>query len=254
MCTLYAFLRKLYNLAHLCSLSIDAIYILKKLSNIKHYMPVLLFVVLLMLTACTPAPELRSEAFLHDTSLITGDPCEAPCWQGLTPGDTAWGLAQDFVKNNADYTIIDEVTQRRDRAGQIAFALKDGPQCCRILTRDGEVLSAILLLLAPDMQLGDVIDHYGEPTYLSGDAVTDNQATIALVFPDIPMVTYIFAENLTDSELSEASSVIGVMYLDQSELDTLLQSENLYNWSGYGKLGNIIDGEFDITAQPQASE
>lgn len=239
---------------NLCSLSIDAITILKKLTTIKPYMPFILLAVLLILTSCTPTPELQNEAFLQDTSLISGEPCEAPCWQGLTPGETIWGIAQDFVKNNEDYTILNEVQQRRERAGQIEFALNDGPQCCRILTRDGEMLTAILLLLSPDMQLGDVIDRYGEPSYVTGESVTEDQSTIALVFPDIPMVTYIFAENLTDSELSEASKVIGVMYLAQSEMETLLQSESLYHWEGYGALGSLFDGEFDITPQPVADE
>lgn len=190
-----------------------------------------------------------------DTSLITGEPCEAPCWQNLIPDETVWGVAQDFVKNNADYTIVQEVTPSiRVREARIDFAIQDGPQCCRILSRDGEMLSAISLLLAPHMQLGDVIEHYGEPTYLSGEAVTNNQAIIALVFPDIPMVIYAFAESLSESELSAANTVIGVMYLAQSEMDILLQSEGFYNWEGYGLLGNIINGAFDITPQPQTDD
>jgi hypothetical protein len=230
----------------------------------------LLFIFLfltLIVAACTsaPAPELRNEAFMDDISLVSGDPCEAPCWQDLIPGETVWGVAQDFVKNNADYTIVQEVTASiRVREARIAnsirasrtriLAIQDGPQCCRILSRDGEILSAIVLLLAPNMQLGDVIERYGEASYVSGEAVTNDQATIALVFPDIPMVTYVFAESLSESEVSAASTVIGIMYLAQSEMDTLLQSENFYNWEGYGLLGNIIDGTFDITPEPQADE
>jgi hypothetical protein len=220
----------------------------------------LLFIFLflaLVVAACTtaPAPELRNEAFMDDISLVSGEPCEAPCWQDLIPGETVWGVAQDFVKNNADYTIVQEVTASiRVREARIEFAIQDGPQCCRILSRDGEILSAIVLLLAPNMQLGDVIERYGEASYVSGEAVTNDQATIALVFPDIPMVTYVFAESLSESEVSAASTVIGIMYLAQSEMDTLLQSENFYNWEGYGLLGNIIDGTFDITPEPQADE
>jgi hypothetical protein len=220
----------------------------------------LLFIFLfltLIVAACTsaPAPELRNEAFMDDISLVSGDPCEAPCWQDLIPGETVWGVAQDFVKNNADYTIVQEVTASiRVREARIEFAIQDGPQCCRILSRDGEILSAIVLLLAPNMQLGDVIERYGEASYVSGAAVTNDQATIALVFPDIPMVTYVFAESLSESDVSAASTVIGIMYLAQSEMDTLLQSENFYNWEGYGLLGNIIDGTFDITPEPQADE
>jgi hypothetical protein len=236
-------------------LSIDAVCPLKKLTDTKFYILIPLLLVVVILVACTPTPTLRNEAFMNDTSLITGEPCEAPCWQNLIPGETAWGVAHDFVKNSADYTITNETTASvRVREARIDFAIKDGPQCCRILTRDNETLSAILLLLSPEMLLGDVIKRYGEPAYLSGEAITDNQATVALVFPNIPMVTYVFAEDLGESELSDQSTLIGVMYLAQSEMDTLLQSENFYNWEGYGPLGSIIDGTFDITAQPQAAD
>ncbi|MEL7435872.1 MAG: hypothetical protein AAFN11_18140 [Chloroflexota bacterium] len=32
-----------------------------------------------------------------------------------------------------------------------------------------------------------------------------------------------------------------------SEMETLLASENLYTWDGYGALSTVIDGEFDLT-------
>lgn len=212
---------------------------------------------MLTAAACSPTPELRNDAFLHDTSLVSGDPCEAPCWQNLTPGETIWGLAQDFFKDNDTFTKTGETRVGRDHPGQVDFTEKNSDlQCCRFMTRDGDVLTAILLLLAPDMKLGDVIARYGEPQYLSGNSITDQQATVALVFPDVPMVTYVFAENLKDSSLSEDSTIIGVMYLAPAEMELLLTTsdyaEGFYNWEGYGVLGKTFDGEFDITPQPQA--
>lgn len=215
----------------------------------------LLCLVALILLACSPPPELRNEAFLDDMSLISGEPCEAPCWQNLIPGETVWGVAQDFVKNSADFRIIEEVTPGlRNPEARIDFAVNDGPQCCRVLSRDGETLSVIVLLLAPHIELGDVVERYGDASHLTADSVSADQSTVALIYPDIPMVIYVFAENLDEAEISATSTVIGLAYLSESEMDTIEQHENLYNWEGYGRLGSIVDGTFDITAQPPAEE
>ncbi|HUW14593.1 MAG TPA: hypothetical protein VM537_33040, partial [Anaerolineae bacterium] len=33
-----------------------------------------------------------------DTSLLTGEPCEPPCWQGLTPGESTEEDVAEFMK------------------------------------------------------------------------------------------------------------------------------------------------------------
>ena len=63
--------------------------------------------VALMVVACTPAPDLRDESFLADDSLISGVPCEAPCWQNLIPGETVWGVSQSLIEENDDYIEVD---------------------------------------------------------------------------------------------------------------------------------------------------
>lgn len=213
-----------------------------------------LLVVMLVMVACTPAPELRDEAFLNDTSLLTGEPCSAPCWQDLIPGESAWGLAQDTIANSDAYREVDTESNRQTGEVWIDFAFTDGPQCCRLYTVDGETLSRILLLVSPQMTVAEVVAAYGEPTYLTAQAETSEQAYVALIYPDIPMVIYAFAENLTDSEINADNAIIGMVYMDATELDKVLETQSLYNWDGYGALGDIIDGEFDLTAVPTTEE
>lgn len=211
------------------------------------------FILVVLLTvACSPAPELRNNAFLADTSLITGNPCEAPCWEELTPGETVWGLAQEKI--TGDYVEVDSDSNRRTGEAWIEFSFGDGLKCCRIYTADGQVLSSILLLLAPEITLSDVIERYGEPTYLTAQSETSDQAYLALVYPEIPMIIYAFAETITDSQISPDTEIIGLVYLSGPEMGKLLSTQSLYDWDGYGILGDVIDGNFDITPVPQTDE
>ena len=217
--------------------------------KIHRLLPIIL--VAIIAVACAPAPDLRDDSFLNDTSLVSGTPCEAPCWQNLIPGETVWGIAQDTIAANEDYVEIASDFDRRTGEGWIEFAYRDGLKCCRIYTNDGETLTSILLLLAPQMSVLEVVERFGEPIYLTAQAETSDQAYVALVYPDITMVVYAFAENITNSEIQGTNDVVGVVYMASSEMDTLLQTQNLYNWDGYGVLGDFIDGSFDITPIPQ---
>ncbi len=216
---------------------------------LRRLLPIML--VAIFAVACTPAPDLRDESFLDDTGLISGEPCEAPCWQNLTPGETAWGVAQTMIEENDDYREVESDSVRSTGEAWIDFAYRDGLKCCRIHTADGETLSSILLLLSPQMSVSDVVNSFGEPIYMTAQAETSDQAYVALVYPDTPMVVYAFAEDITDGSITGDNEVIGLVYMAASEMDNLLQSQNLYNWNGYGVLGNLIDGEFDLIPVPQ---
>lgn len=213
-----------------------------------------LFWVVLIAVACTPAPTLRDDTFLDDTSLISADPCTAPCWQNLIVGETAWGLAQDTIAESEDYIEVDSDSDRRTGEAWIEFAYRDGPKCCRIYTADGETLSSVLLLLSPQMTVAEVVDNFGEPTYITAQAETSEQAYVALIYPDTLMVIYAFAGDITESNFTGDNEVIGSVYMSASEMETLLQTQNLYNWNGYGALSDTITGEFDITPIAPADE
>lgn len=204
----------------------------------------------LVASACAPSPQLRNEAYLDDTSLLLEDSCAAPCWHDLIPGETAWGLAQDTVSNLADLTVTNTNRDRNTGEAWIEFAFQDGPVCCRVFTRDGETLSQIWLLLRPQITVGEIVAKYGEPLYITAQAETPDQAYVGLIYPNIPMVIYAFAENISQASITTDSMVIGLGYLAASEIDNLLQTQTLYAWNGYGLLGDILASEPAITPQP----
>lgn len=206
-------------------------------------------VVWLFASACSPTPQLRNDAYLNDSSLVSGDPCEAPCWQTLTAGESAWGLAQDLVANNADYTVIDNGRDRNTGEAWIEFAYQDGPVCCRLYSRTQETLSSVYLLLSPQNTLKEVLERYGEPQFITAQVETPDQSYIALVYSELSFVVYVFAENTSTAELKDDSPVIGVAYQAPSEMETLLQTQTFYAWIGYGTLGAIL-GQPEVTPAP----
>ncbi|MEM9951034.1 MAG: hypothetical protein AAFV93_07540 [Chloroflexota bacterium] len=211
-------------------------------------------VLIVGISACAPAPDLRDDSFLQDTSIVSGEPCEAPCWQNLIAGETAWGLAQDVIETDDNYRVITTERDRRTGEAWVEFAFQDGLECCRIYTDNGETLTEILLLLAPETIVSDVVTRYGEPLYITAQEQSPEQAYIALVYPDIPMVVYAFAENVTTDEIREDSDVVGVRYLAPTTMTNLLETESLYLWDGYGELRDIVDGEFDLLPTPQTDD
>jgi len=213
------------------------------------YKLIILFVLLVLVAACAPIPELRNESLLRDTSLVSGEPCEAPCWQSIVPGETLWGQALDVVAANAEYTGQDQTRSRETDEVVLSFGYLDGPQCCRLYTRDGEVVASILLLLSPDMQLGQIIERYGEPQYIQGENLTDDQTFVSLVYRDVPMIVYAFGAGIETGQLSAESEIIGAVLMAADEMQMLMESTDLYEWSGYGALKTILDGEFDWLAQ-----
>lgn len=210
-------------------------------------------VLVLFLSACAPPPNLRDEALLKDTSLITGDPCEAPCWRGITPGETSWRDAVVAIEDDPQMTNIQRVDDEETGVRVIGWQDGEGPLCCQMRTSDGETVESILLLLAPDILLGELIDVIGEPTYLTGDVATDDQALMLLLYPEQSIAIYAFVEGPESGVLSETSEIIGSIYMTDDVMDEFLRLTNLYNWDGYQSYADYVDEQFDRTAVPETA-
>ncbi|MCA9884433.1 MAG: hypothetical protein KC546_05755 [Anaerolineae bacterium] len=203
-------------------------------------------VVMLVSAACQAAPQLLNETFLSDTSLVTGEPCEAPCWRNITPGETTWLEARIIIEDDSQLTNL--TTEDVEEGGSVLlFNDGEGPQCCQIYTQDGETVTQVLTLLAPEMTLGQVLAKYGEPEYMTGADVSPDQTLVLLVFPDVPLGLYVFAPGIETGSLAADNQVIGAIYLNPDDIDELLNTD-LYYWEGYGALSGMIDGEFDVRA------
>src|SRR5690606_35143298 len=114
-----------------------------------------LLVAMVVVAACAAPPELRNPSFLKDSSLVDNEPCEAPCWRGITPGVTTCRDALATLED--DPTLSDIKTETNEETGEIAatFQRSEGAPCCLVYTSDGDHVDQMLLQLAPDNTLGD---------------------------------------------------------------------------------------------------
>jgi hypothetical protein len=208
-----------------------------------------LLTVLFFSAACQPPPELRDPNLLQDRSLITDEPCTAPCWRGIMPGETAWGEALTVLED--DSTLADPQVQSDEESGAVVAEFQQidtGAPCCQMFSETGEVVDILFLRTTPDVTLGELIDAKGEPEYLIGSPFSEEQAIMNLIYPDIPMVIYVFVEG-TSASLTEDSEIIGILYLKPSDIDTLFETSEpgLQAWEGYQSYQYYDESELEIT-------
>mgnify|MGYP001199603823 CR=1 FL=1 len=221
----------------------------------RFFLPGLLLLLVLLAAACSPPPELRDQKLLNDDSLLTGEPCEAPCWRGITPGETTWAAALTILED--DRTIEDPTVQTADDSPAVAASFKepDGIDASgQIFSDDGQTVSLIFLRLAPDLTLDDVLARYGDPTWVIGTPFSDDppQAIVNLVYPDQQMIVYVFVPG-TDGALDGTNEVIGVLYMKAGDMTTLLETSSLHAWEGLADFAVYgPDSPFEITPEPTA--
>lgn len=220
----------------------------------------LLFALLFILTAlavagCAPEVRLLDETKLKDFSLLSGEPCEAPCWNGIVPGETLYRDAKLSVEEDTRYKDVQEAERKEDSDARIfGFAPEEGQVCCQVFSRDGETVTSLLLQFAPDMSFGPVMDRYGEPTYVGGEAPAADQAYMALVYPEAPLVIYAFVAGAESGRLSTGSEILGAMYMSQDEMNLLLACSRLYAWEGFGGFKESIDENYDFIGEDFENE
>jgi protein-disulfide isomerase len=193
--------------------------------------------------------QLRNPRLLQDTSLVTGDPCAAPCWRDITPGVTAWADALEML--NADPQFVNLSTREDPASSQalISWGQADGDNCCQMATTDGETVAYLILQTTPDMLLGDVLETYDEPDFLIGEIVDSRQGLMILFFREVPMLVYVFVAGEL-GELSQGSEVIGVAYLTPRLIEDIISQSELFAWQGYQSFIDYVESDLAVTPEP----
>ncbi|MCB9453657.1 MAG: hypothetical protein H6672_19675 [Anaerolineaceae bacterium] len=210
-----------------------------------------LVVLVFLIAACAPVPELRNDKFLHDSSLVTDEPCSAPCWRGITPGETSWSDALVILED--DSTLDDPETQTVDESAAVAaqWRERDGELCCQMLAEDGETVSVIFLQLAPDNTVGQLIETQGDPAYVVGTPLSDDQALVYFLYPEKDIMVLVFVAGAATGKVSASSEIVGVWYLTPDAMDLALKTNNLHAWEGYSDFSTYtIDADvsqFEVT-------
>lgn len=218
----------------------------------------LLLVPLLVLgaTACLPTVSLRSESFLDDESLISGEPCEAPCWNGITPGETNWADALAILEATESIDGLELAADEEVGVVQAAWQkAESGQPCCRMIAEgEDQPVLYTFLTLSPNILVDEVLDRYGDPSYLT-TFMFEAEAVIQLIYTDVPMVVSVLTGD-QDSSLLANSEVVAVLYMTPAEMETIIETNDLLAWDGYQSFSAYEAADPISTAipSPEASE
>lgn len=214
---------------------------------------ILLLVGGLVLASCSPPPPLRSDKYLNDTSLITGKPCDIPCYQGITVGQTTFADAVSMVKSNAAFKDVQNRDATSDQpAAAVWSSASSGEQCCQMISDSKGLVESITLRLAPNMTIGQVIEKLGEPQYTFSTEYTDEEAVIQLLYPEKGIVLLVVPGD-ANSSLEAGDPAVAVIYLDPVRFKDLIKEATLQGWAGYQTFKVYKDATPIVTAVPSAT-
>ena len=187
-------------------------------------------------TIGAPERSLLNDGFLQDTSLLSGAPCDPPCWQNISPGQTSLAEAEARV------AAIDGLEIAQSGGGAFAFRNGDGPICCQISSQDGETVSSTLLQFAPEMTLGQVINARGEPENVFGQPFSDAEANLMLYFPEQNILLSVVVPGV-DGRLTENSPVAAAVYATSEVFAAAFEAVPLQAWQGYLSYRDYAEGD-----------
>lgn len=168
--------------------------------------------------------------------------CEAPCWNGITPGQTTWEEGLEYIENQRYFTNVETSESSEGSAKMIQWQVIGSQLNASnsIYSDDGEVVAQINLIELSPYNLGQLIEAQGEPTFAVGNATQNSQVILNLFYPEKLMGVIIFVDGTEASDLSETSQVIGAYFFSEDSFTEVTEAAPLVEWEGYEALENYL--------------
>ncbi len=146
--------------------------------RLKHQLSGLCLLVSALLLSCTARS--TTDRWSLDTGLFTDQPCRAPCWNNLTPGQSSLQDAAAFINslNSSDW------------AGRVDKTFPDGCERIRISDVVGNYVHYSVVFQIRDNELvmidslasglpnlGQVVDRFGPPEFVRAESVSGPSGT-----------------------------------------------------------------------------
>jgi hypothetical protein len=159
-----------------------------------------------------------------DMSLLTGEPCEPPCWQGLVPGVSTLEEV-DQVLTGSEYVAPGSIY--KDWYGDILSVLWrprwQSPADNRFVLR-GNVLQHMKMYVEPEVTLGQVVDKWGPPDkFQAGRSLHPEPVYIAvdLFYRELGMMVELRLPE-DDRQLTPDEEIVRVHYFEPAPLEEVL--------------------------------
>lgn len=155
--------------------------------------------------------------------------CEAPCWNGITPGVTAWEDSVEVIENETRFTGIEF---SEDETG-IRWHPVDTEYYSNLITDDGKVVSQITLIDLSPYTVGEVIEVHGDPLYALGSMLDESQAIVNLFYPEKQMVVRVYVIITEEANLVEGSQIVGAFFFSEESYAGVTESAPYVEWAGF---------------------
>jgi len=191
-----------------------------------------------------------------DASLLTGEPCGPPCWQGLTAGVSTEDEVERFLATSG---LVDRISIYRgsmSRGGQtvgisiqwVSTANVQGARATNSFDVEGGILRDMTIYLDAQVALEELFGRYGPPEkYLAAlSGIHFTGVRVSLFYPEDGFVAHVELPR-HDASLHPDTNVASVWCFQSAPLDRFLelgrdighfsasvQREALSDWEGYG--------------------
>jgi hypothetical protein len=207
----------------------------------------------LILVSCNMYPEM-----LSDRALLTGLPCDTPCWQNITPGITTHTQALAILENSP-YILGGSIKQSgtQEQGGCLWEWRLPGRRQQPGLTWKNEVVNEISLGLTYQISVEQVVSKYGLPEALDitqGGVPEHPYWIIFLFYPKIGLQVTAYTSEGNDS-LEPSTNVGTVEFYTPTTLQNRIRdiygispeanklvsniNELMRPWRGYGPLFKV---------------
>lgn len=184
----------------------------------KNFSIFFLLLIPVILSSCSAAPNL-------DRGLLQDNPCKAPCWNGLTPGQSTAADVDQFVQDldpnlwkGKGEPIVEvngcTLENIADRPGIDVTSL------IRFHVLDGSL--TYILSTHPDMpDLKDIVDHYGSPEYVEALNVVGPDGSfysLEIFYPSLGLAFQVSVEKSDLGQIRENMKVSDIEVFESGQL------------------------------------
>ena len=180
-----------------------------------------------------------------DQSLVGNDICSPPCVAGIQPGLTSTTDALQILKNlktsdESNPTVLESGIIRSKVEGTYYYFYSKDSLITQIDTRPKST------------NLKEVINLFGEPSYLNKGKIRDGYYFVSLFYPEKGLV-FVIGGNKELYTIEPNMSVAKAIFLEPSDITTIINSlygkeiieetlANIQEWKGYG---NYLNNDFE---------
>jgi protein-disulfide isomerase len=178
--------------------------------------------------------------------------CPAPCWRGITPGETSWEDAAEIVRASGDLREIQEQSAADDSGAKVmSWQSLDGINCCNMLSETGKTVDELLMLTPSTFTIGELVEARGEPTHAITRETGQGGYIVSVFYPEDALIVYVFVEGNSPRDFTEESGVVGASYMSAARSESVFADLLPSTWAGYGAL---LRYESLATAEPEVVE